>query len=279
MNTAIVDPMIPVPYQVRSFQKELSDTFTIELTPASGRRPFHFKPGQFNMLYAYGTGEVPISMSGDPADPSKVVHTIRAVGTVTDTLMALREGDNIGLRGPFGSSWPVEAAEGHDLIIVTGGIGLAPLRPAIYHVLKHRKKYGKVCIFYGARTPEDILFRKDLESWRGRFDMYADVTVDRGTGDWAGPVGVVTNLITRGRFDPHHTVAFVCGPEIMMRFSVQTLNGLGVTNDRIHVSMERNMKCAVGLCGFCQFGPTFVCKDGPVFRFDRIQKIFPVREL
>jgi NAD(P)H-flavin reductase len=172
----------------------------------------------------------------------------------------------------------VEAAEGEDIVIVTGGVGLAPLRPAIYHLLANRHKYGNICLYYGARTPEDILFRRELEKWRGQFDLTVDVTVDRATGRWAGQVGVVTRLIARRGFDPLHAVALVCGPEVMMRYAVKALNEEGIGNDRIHVSMERNMKCALGFCGHCQFGASFVCKDGPVFRFDTIQDIFEIRE-
>ncbi len=185
----------------------------------------------------------------------------------------------LGVRGPFGTAWPVEDAEGNDVVIVAGGIGLAPLRPAIYHVLSHRERYGNVCIYYGARTPEDILYRTELEKWRGQFDLNVEATVDRATGRWAGRVGVVTRLLTRGGFDPLQSMALVCGPEIMMRYAIKTLNQQGVSNDRVYVSMERNMKCALGFCGHCQLGPYFICKDGPVFRFDRLEPIFEIREL
>ena len=273
------DPMIPTPFRVKRTRKELDDTFTLELLPARGRANFHFAAGQFNMLYLHGVGEVPISISGDPGDPSVLIHTTRAVGTVTDAMWKLKAGDTVGIRGPFGTAWPVVEAEGSDVVIVTGGIGLAPLRPAIYHILNNRKRYGNVVILYGARTPEDILYRKEVEKWRGRLDMSLEVTVDRATGDWVGNVGVVPRLVTRGGFDPTQTVAMVCGPEIMMRYTVQAFNDQGVSNDRIYVSMERNMKCAVGFCGHCQFGTSFVCKDGPVFRFDKIEQDFYVREL
>ena len=275
----MTDPMIPTPFRIERVRRELSDTFTLHLTPAEKRRAFAFRAGQFNMLYAFGVGEVPISISGDPGDADSVVHTTRAVGTVTRAMGKLGVGETIGLRGPFGSAWPVEEAEGSDILIITGGIGLAPLRPAIYQVLANRTAYGNVCILYGARTPEDILFRKELEKWRGHFDLQVDVTVDSATGRWAGRVGVVTKLIARAGFDPHHTVALVCGPEVMMRFTVQALEERGITNDRVYVSMERNMKCGIGFCGHCQYGGDFVCKEGPVFRFDQIADRFRIREL
>ncbi len=275
---AMPDPMIPAPFRIKSRKRELDDTFTLELAPPKGAK-FHFEPGQFNMLYVYGVGEVPISISGDPSDPSKLIHTVRAVGTVTEAMKNLKAGDTVGVRGPFGSAWPVAEAEGDDVVIVTGGIGLAPLRPAIYHILANREKYGSVIIIYGARSPEEMLYRKELEGWRGRFDLSVKATVDSATPDWAGRVGVVTKLIPLYDFDPVNTTALVCGPEVMMRFSIAALNEAGVENDKIHVSMERNMKCAVGFCGHCQFGGAFVCKDGPVFRFDAIEDIFKVREV
>jgi len=272
------DPMLPVPFRVERVRKELSDTFTLELVPEGGGG-FAFKPGQFNMLYAFGVGEVPISISGDPAATDCLVHTIRAVGAVTQAMWAVKPGEALGVRGPFGTPWPVEQAYGDDLLIVAGGVGLAPLRPAIYQALAERDRFGKVTILYGARTPEDILFRKELEKWRGRFDIDVAVTVDRSTGKWGGAVGVVTNLIARGGFDPLQTTALVCGPEVMMRYAVMALEKRGVAASKIHVSMERNMKCGIGLCGHCQWGPHFVCKDGPVFRYDAVADLLTIREL
>ncbi len=276
---ALNDPMLPRPFRIERAWRELSDTFSLYLVPQKGAKGFAYRPGQFNMLYQFGVGEVPISISGDAAEPLKLVHTIRAVGTVTDAMAGLKRGDVIGLRGPFGTPWPVEKMAGQDVVIITGGIGLAPLRPAIYHLLANREKYGKIIILYGARTPNDILYRRELEKWRGRFDISVEVSVDRAGHDWAGNVGVVPNLISRAVFDPLHTTALICGPEIMMHYSVKALNTAGIRDKRIFVSMERNMKCATGFCGHCQYGPHFVCKDGPVFRFDKIRKIFSVREI
>ena len=217
--------------------------------------------------------------SGDPGDPELLVHTTRVVGSVTAAICALKPGDTVGVRGPFGSHWPVEDARGADVVFVAGGIGLAPLRPAIYQIMADREHYGNVVIFYGSRTPEDLLYRRELQRWRGRFDMSTEIIVDRATGHWGGRVGVVTKLIRGGGFDRHHSIAFVCGPEVMMRFAVQTLGECGVTGDRVFRSMERNMKCALGFCGHCQFGPTFVCRDGPVYRYDAIERLFNVWEV
>ena len=272
------DPMTPALYRVQRWRRELADTFTVELTPQEGKAPFRFSPGQFNMLYQFGAGEVPISISGDPAKPDVLVHTVRAVGAITQAMSRLRRGATLGVRGPFGVGWPVEEARGADVVIVAGGLGLAPLRPAIYRVLADRAAYGNVRIVYGARTPADILFLRELHEWRGRFDLTVEVTVDRAAGGWGGRVGVVTKLLSGG-FDPLHTVALVCGPEIMMRYAAIALNERGVDDEQIYLSMERNMKCAIGFCGHCQFGPGFVCKDGPVYRLDHIQPLLAIREL
>jgi NAD(P)H-flavin reductase len=231
------------------------------------------------MIYAFGVGEVPISISGDPVKNTALVHTIREVGAVTRAMRNLKPSHGLGVRGPYGSGWPVAEARGADVVIVAGGIGLAPLRPALYHLIAERQHYGRVVLLYGTRTPDDILFRRELQQWNSRFDLEVLVTVDRAVGDWRGNVGVVTSLIPRAPFDPESTVAMVCGPEIMMRFTVQELQRRGVAPESIYLSMERNMKCAVGFCGHCQFGPTFICKDGPIFRYDRLQPLLAIREI
>ncbi len=273
------DPMRPEPFVVRHVTKETGDTFTLTLAPVAGAKFRPFAPGQFNMLYVFGVGEVPISISGDPAKPEILVHTIRAVGATTRAMQKLERGDWVGVRGPFGTSWPVDQAHGHDVILIAGGIGLAPIRPALYHVLLHRGLYGRVVLLYGARTPRDMLYPKELREWRSRFDVVVDVTVDRATMEWQGAVGVVTKMVQRSPFDPQSAMAFICGPEVMIRYASQALQQRGTSESSIFVSMERNMKCAVGVCGHCQFGPWFVCKDGPVFRYDRIQRFFGMREV
>ena len=196
-------PMVPRPFRVVRYRRELKDTFTVFLEPEDGTREFLFQPGQFNMIYLPGAGEVPISISGDPAKPGQLVHTIRAVGNVTNLLHNSRPGDIVGIRGPFGTPWPVTAAEGLDIVIVAGGLGLAPLRPVIYQVLANRGRYGNFELVYGARSPQEMLFRRELERWRGRFDMRVHVTLDRAGPEWRGNVGVVTDLISHARFDPH----------------------------------------------------------------------------
>jgi NAD(P)H-flavin reductase len=272
------DPLVPSIYRVARRHRELADTVTLEIVPASGARP-PVASGQFNMLYAFGIGEVPISVSGDPANGGAFTHTIRAVGAVSQALVRLDAGATLGVRGPFGRGWPMEQAAGTDVAIVAGGLGLAPLRPAIYEIVANRHRYGRVAILYGCRAPREVLYRGELERWRRRLDIDVDVTVDHADTGWRGNVGVVTALISRATFDPRDATALVCGPEVMMRFSVRALQARGVPDERIYLSMERNMKCAVGLCGHCQFGPAFVCKDGPVMRYDAISRIVPVAEI
>ncbi|HLJ47330.1 MAG TPA: FAD/NAD(P)-binding protein [Bryobacteraceae bacterium] len=272
-------PMLPEIWRIANVRRDTSDTFTLQFNTAEHAGGFEFAPGQFNMLYAFGCGEVPISISGDPTKPNTLIHTIREVGPVTKALGALKRGDTIGVRGPYGTHWPVVESAGSDIVLVAGGIGLAPLRPALYQVLANRRDYGQVVLLYGTRTPADILFLKEVEEWRARFDLQVLVTVDRGDQDWLGTVGVVTRLIPLAQFDAGNAVAMVCGPEVMMRFTVNELVDRGMSKDQIYISMERNMKCGIGLCGHCQFGSSFICKDGPVFRYDAIGPLLPIREL
>ncbi|MHB1687833.1 MAG: FAD/NAD(P)-binding protein [Ignavibacteriaceae bacterium] len=274
-----IDPMLPGLFSVERVRKETHDTFTLELSPKENIINFSFLPGQFNMLYIFGVGEAPISISGNPSEVGKLVHTVRAVGAVTKAMQKLKRGDVLGVRGPFGNSWPVYEAIGNDVIVVAGGIGLAPLRPVLYKLLSQRDKYGKIVLLYGTRTPEDILFKRELEQLRSRFDLEVHVTVDRAQQSWKGNVGVVTRLIAKATFDPLNSIAIVCGPEVMMRFTALELEKHGVPSDRIYISMERNMKCAIGFCGHCQLGPTFICKDGPVFRYDLMHTYLTKREI
>jgi NAD(P)H-flavin reductase len=273
------DAMVTNPYYVQRLRHETYDTFTLELKPAREAEANQFRAGKFNMLYVFGLGEVPISISGDPRDPERLVHTTRAVGTVTKAMRKLKRGNMIGVRGPFGTSWPIDKAVGKDVLIIAGGIGLPPLRPTIYHILDNRDNFGKVSLLYGARTPDDLLFVKELEKWRARLDFDVYITVDKAVGDWRGNVGVVTTLMPKAQINPENTIAMICGPEIMMRFGLIELQKRGLKNEDIYISMERNMKCGIGLCGHCQLGGVFVCKDGPVFRFDQMKDIFTKREM
>lgn len=277
LTETFADPMVPRFLPVVDIWDETHDTFTLSLD--TGQERFPFRPGQFNMLYVFGIGEVPISISGDPEAPAALIHTVRGVGAVTNALRHLHPGDLVGVRGPFGVPWPVGQAVGYDVVFVAGGIGLAPLRPAIYHVLNHRDQYGRVVLAYGVRSPRDLLYEDEVVEWRGRFDLEIAVTVDTADRSWRGAVGVVTNLIPRAPFDPHDSFAFVCGPEVMMNFAGEALERRGIRPSRIQLSMERNMQCGIGLCGHCQFGRDFVCNDGPVFTLEEIRSRLDIREV
>jgi NAD(P)H-flavin reductase len=266
--------MVPTAVRLARRHRETYDTWTLELEPAAGGGLAAFAPGQFAMLYAFGVGEAPISLSALP-----LVHTIRAVGPATSAICALRPGEILGARGPFGTAWPLEQAEGGDVVVVAGGLGLAPLRPVVHKLIERRERYGNVVVLYGGRLPADLLYRREVASWRARFDIDVDVTVDRGDPDWRGRVGFVTTLIPRAGFEPDRTLAMVCGPEAMMRFSAKALRERGVSPRSIFVSLERSMKCAVALCGHCQLGPAFICRDGPVFPWDAVEPLVRVREL
>ena len=268
--------MVPEPYRVRRRRRETSDTWTLTLEPIAGDG-ISPAPGQFTMVYAFGIGEIPISVSG--TDDGFLVHTVRAVGAVSAAICAAKPGAVLGVRGPFGTAWPLSDALGHDVLVVAGGVGLAPLRTAVQSLERAREDYGEVTLLYGGRTPGDLLFRGELEQLRRRGRLSLDVTVDAARPGWTGKVGVVPKLIDAARFDPESVVALVCGPEIMMDFSVSALLDRGVVPERIHLSMERNMRCAVGHCGHCQLGPTLVCRDGPVYSYDRLAPLMEVREL
>lgn len=272
------DPMAPEFLPITRVRRETRDVFTLEFD-VTKRGGFAFSPGQFNMLYAFGMGESAISISGDPDCPEKLVHTIRAVGTVTRALQKLRKGDTIGIRGPFGRPWPMAEAHGKDLVVVAGGIGLAPLRPVIYYALRHRESFGKVVIVYGSRNPADLLFTKEIETWRKNLDMEIEVTVDSADRSWKGHTGVVTKHLGKTDFDPAKAMAMMCGPEIMMRFAARELERLGTPTTSIWVTMERNMRCGAALCGHCQFGPSFICREGPVYRYDQVSQLLCVREV
>lgn len=271
------DPMLPLAVVIDNVKFEAPDiaTYSLSFVDERAGRLYAFLPGQFNMLYLPGIGEAAISISSDPDKPEKLLHTIRKAGNVTTAISRMMSGDSFFIRGPYGSAWPVDQIEERDLIIVGGGIGLAPLRPVIYHIIRHRERYGQVTILSGARTPADLLFFDEYDAWRAH-DIEVIVTVDQADASWRGNVGVVPMMFYRLRPDPHRTIVFTCGPEIMMRFVIYEARARRIPKDCIFVSHERNMKCAVGLCGHCQFGPMFLCKDGPVLSYQRIEPFLGV---
>ncbi|MGA7987571.1 MAG: FAD/NAD(P)-binding protein [Candidatus Dormiibacterota bacterium] len=270
-------PMTPVTHVVVDRRVETADVVTLLLEAKDGSR-LRYAAGQFNMLYAYAVGEVAISISANPVGDGPLAHTVRNVGSVSRALCGLQPGDSIGLRGPFGSDWGLDSAAGGDLVIVAGGIGLAPLRSVITQVISQRDRFGEVEIVIGTRTPEELAFKDEVSAWRARDDLSVHVTVDRATPGWRGTVGVVTSVLPRVHCDPS-AVAMICGPEVMMRFTALALLERGMQASNIRVSMERNMQCAVAQCGHCQLGSVFVCADGPVLTWDRVEPLLAVRQL
>jgi NAD(P)H-flavin reductase len=267
--------MLPEPYAVRAKRRDTFDTWTLELEPRSGTR-LDFEPGQFTMLAAFGAGEVPISISGAVDGP--LIHTVRAVGLATAAICDAREGDVLGVRGAFGEPWPIEQLAGSNVVFVAGGIGLAPLRPAILAVLAQPERFGHVTLLYGGRSPDQLLYGDDLRAW-AQAGLEVLVTVDSAGPEWLGHVGVVPRLIRRAAIDPERTAALLCGPEIMMRFTAAALGEHGIGPERVYASIERNMQCGIGHCGHCQLGPSLVCRDGPVYRWSEIAPWLAIREL
>ncbi|WP_432590345.1 FAD/NAD(P)-binding protein [Streptomyces sp. HD1123-B1] len=267
---------VPLPYRVMSVAAENADCVSLQVTP-SGRALPEFSPGRFAMLYAFGVGEVPISVSAIRAG-HRLVHTVRAVGAVTAALCRLRAGDTVGLRGPFGTGWDLDGPAGSEVLVVAGGIGIAPLRPVVRHVLRHPWRYGRLRVLIGARAPEDLLYREEVDHWR-RAGARVEVTVDRPGPAWRGSVGVVTTLLDRVDAPPERTSALICGPEVMIRHTARALLERGVPAQGLQVSLERNMRCGTGHCGHCQLGPLLLCRDGPVVRYDCARPLLAVREL
>lgn len=254
-------------------------TYWLELTDPAAAASFAFEAGQINMVYLWGLGDVPISVSSDPAEPGRLAHTIRACGSVTAGFSRLRVGDEVGVEGPFGRPWPLDRAAGGDLLVVAGGLGLAPMRSAVYVALRRRHAFGRMAVLVGARTPEDVVYREELERWRQRGDVEVELTVDRPDEAWPHRTGLVTGLLETATFDPSRTTAFVCGPEVMMVAVADELCRRGVDPERVFISLERNMQCGLRRCGHCQLGPEFVCADGPVFDFARVAPWLRVDQL
>ncbi|HEU4543744.1 MAG TPA: FAD/NAD(P)-binding protein [Jiangellaceae bacterium] len=268
-------PATPRRYRVVAREVETTDTVTLTLSPVD--EPVDAPlPGQFMMLTSFGLGEVPISISG--GNGAELVHTLRAVGPVTRALHAAAPDSIVGVRGPFGTDWGVDRSAGRDLLFVAGGIGLAPLRPAIWAAAESGHR-GRTVVLVGARTPDDLLFRNDMAAWGRRPDIAFGLTVDRAAAGWSGNVGLVTSLVKRANVDPSRTTAFLCGPEVMMRVVARSLTDRGLAEADIQLSLERNMRCGAGLCGHCQLGPVLICRDGPVISLDRAGPLLATREL
>ncbi|MBI3944883.1 MAG: FAD/NAD(P)-binding protein [Armatimonadetes bacterium] len=275
------ETMLPVPVRILDMHPENFNTRTVQvqIVDEGLRQRYRWVPGQFNMIYVPGIGEAAISISSDPDQHEAVGHTIRLVGSVTRAIERIGKGGMVGLRGPFGRGWPLDRLHSGDVILIGGGIGLAPLRPVVYWLLKHRDRFRRVMLLFGCRTPEDRLFVPELEKWDEDPRIDTLVTVDNATGEWVGPVGVVTKLLQRIRINADRTTAFVCGPRMLNRAAAWSLEQLNVRSERVFISLERNMNCGFGQCGHCQYGSKFVCKDGPVFALSEIADIFAKEEV
>ena len=276
----VINPWLPRPVAIDEIVPEAPNVVTYRLRYADGPRPgdYSFAPGQFNMLYVPGCGESAISMSGRPAERSAFVHTVRRAGQVTSALARMSVGDQLAVRGPYGQPWPLARCPGQDVILMAGGIGLPPLRPAIYEILARRSDFGRVVVLYGARTAADLLFQNEFDSWR-TCGVEVQTTVDRATVGWIGNVGVVPLLLQRWQLArPQRTAVFACGPDVMMRYAALGAIERRIPAEQIFVSLERHMQCAVGLCGHCQLGPALICRDGPVFSWNRAEKLLAIHD-
>lgn len=274
LGAPVVGPMTPSIYRVQSRVEEIADTITLTLEPVDDAIAAP-APGQFNMLWAFGIGEAPISIAA--TDGAGLTHTIRSVGAVTIALSELEVDAPVGVRGPFGTGWDLAGAKGNDVLVVAGGLGSAPLRPIVQEVLANREDYGRLAVLIGARSPEALLYQKQFEQWGSRSDMHLAVTVDSASPSWRGDVGLVTRLVDRAPIDFASATTFVCGPEIMMRFAAQAVVERGASPSKVYLSLERNMHCAIGHCGHCQLGPAFLCKDGPVLAWSEVEPLLAVR--
>ncbi len=272
----ILHSYMPRPARVMERIQESPDIFTLRLhyPDAEGDHPYAFAPGQFNMLYLHGVGEVPISIVSDPEDIHYFDHTIRTLGRVTHGLSHLGEGDFVGVRGPFGAGWPLDEANGRDVVIVTGGLGCAPVVSVINYIFRRRERFGHVTILQGVKHHDDLIWRERYATWADQPETTVALAADNPGPDDSLFEGNVVQLFDRVELKPDNAIAMLCGPEIMMHFSVEALLALGFDGADLWLSMERNMQCANGMCGHCQLGPLFVCRDGPVFRYDRIAEWF-----
>lgn len=272
------NPYVPHQAEVIERIEETPSIFTLRLRfcDTTLHEQFSFQPGQFNMLYLYGVGEVPISIVSDPLDEHSYDHTIRIVGRVTQALSQLKAGDVIGVRGPFGRGWPIDQAQGKDIVVVTGGLGCAPVVSVIHYVMRRRDQFGRLVIMQSVKHSDDLIWRKQYEEWQAAENTQVILAADRAGPAWPWATGRVTDLLSEAQFDNNNCSAMMCGPEGMMQVAVTSLLDRKVDEFNLWLSMERNMQCAVGHCGHCQHGPNFVCKDGPIFNYSNIKEWFGV---
>lgn len=275
----MVNASLPHEIEVVERIQESPTIFTLRLrfTDPALHKAFRFAPGQFNMLYLYGVGEVAISIVSDPDDEHQFDHTIRVVGRVTRGLAQLKAGDRLGVRGPYGRGWPLTQAQGRDLMVITGGLGCAPVVSVINYVIRRRDDFRRLIIMQGVKHSDDLIWRNQYAHWSKQRDTQVLVAANVGASLWPWHLGNVTDLFSKVEFDPAYAMVMMCGPEGMMRVAVDHLRERGVHENNIYLSMERSMNCAVGLCGHCQYGGKFVCKDGPVFSYSEAKPLFGIR--
>lgn len=268
----------PLTMKIVAKNEESPDIFTLTLQFMEEKQTdYDFQPGQFNMLYLFGVGEVPISILAHGEANTLYAHTIRRVGRVTQGLSLLKVGDCVGLRGPFGRGWPLDKAQGKDVLIVTGGLGCAPSVSIIHHILKHRSLYGRLIILQGVKHSDDLIFKKQYNEWAQLPDVQVALAADMSQPNWPGHTGLITELLDQVHLDLHQTICMMCGPEGMMRATAERLTHLQLPEEAIYLSLERNMECAIGHCGHCQFGGTFICKEGPVFNYAEVKFLLTQR--
>lgn len=270
------DPHLPLEAEIVKREQDSATIFTLHLrfTNPEHHQRFIFSPGQFNMLYLYGVGEVAISIVSDPERTNIFTHTIRAIGRVTKALQKLVPGDRIGVRGPYGNGWPLEQVKGKDIVIITGGVGCAPSISIIDYILARREQYGNLSILHGVKHSDDFIFRKRYAIWQKSLNTEIHIAADQAGPKWPWGLGYVTDMIDKIKLNSEDTIAMMCGPEMMMNTAVNALNKKGVPEHHIYLSMERNMECGIGQCGHCQYGVFFICKDGPVFAYSEIKSLF-----
>ena len=270
------DPHLPHVAVIDERTQESPNIFTLRLQyeDTGMQEAFEFSPGQFNMVTLFGVGEIPISIVNDPLDSHFFDHTIRVVGRVSEGMSRLQPGDRVGIRGPFGRGWPMERIKGQDVLLITGGLGCAPLVSVIRYLLRRREDYGHIHILQGVKHSDDLIWREQYNEWAKARDVRIMLAADVASKNWSGQQGMVTELIDQISLRSQRTVVLLCGPELMMLAAVATLRELGIPDNHIWFSMERNMQCGIGQCGHCQIGPQFVCQDGPVFCYSELADFF-----
>lgn len=270
------DPYLPLEAEIIERTQESPTIFTLHLrflNPSHHDR-FVFYPGQFNMLYLYGVGEVAISIVSDPEKKHILTHSIRAVGRVTRALAKLQTGDRVGVRGPYGRGWPLDQAKNKNIVVLTGGLGCAPSVSIIDYIVARRKQYGNLSILQGVKHSDDFIFRKKYAVWQKSPNTEIHIAADQAGPKWPWSVGYVTDMIHQINLVPENTVVMMCGPEIMMNTAINVFKKKDIPEHHIYMSMERNMECGIGQCGHCQYGGFFICKDGPIFAYSEIKELF-----